>query len=530
MTLFASREDRTIRGLLLPFGEASRLSVSGAEPVMFSAGTVKLPRSVKHLNANIGHDRYTPVASFESVEETERGLEATFNVADSDEGDDLFAAIDSGRLTRLSAEVRSLVRKGAAAVSAVLTGAAFVEEGAFESAALFAIGDVTEVTDPPAAELDTSLAPDEEGHLAVLSTGLPEDIRVTTPEGEAATYIPEPTPAEENPTATESDNFAMSIVPDTAGVQTPAVRDDLNALFSAVATRTPEALAPFSTAGDLFAIANIQDSGPSGVTIGADVRQPQALAELWTRRPYDRKFVPLFNHQDLTSTRAYGWRWVEGKTPQVDDYAGNLAEVPSNALDTEPVTADAARLAGGHKIDRRFIDFKDQAVIESYLRLQTEDYARKSDGKALGAAVAGATAGGIGAAVTGVDDSLVAVVDGALNVIGSENTPSFAVVSPELWRKLILTPKDKVFEFLNAGFGLEEGSTAGFRIIPGAVGTGKVLVGAKEAMTFFELPGAPIRVEGLDVHHGGVDLAVFGYYASIVNNAKALSLVNTVRA
>jgi hypothetical protein len=127
----------------------------------------------------------------------------------------------------------------------------------------------------------------------------------------------------------------------------------------------------------------------------------------------------------------------------------------------------------------------------------------------------------------GIAAGLAAVVDGALAVIASENSPSFAVVSPELWRDIALTSKNDVLGYLSASMGLEGGDLAGFRIIPGPVGTGLVLVGAKESYTVHELGGVPIRVEGLDPHHGAVDPALFGYLAKVPNNAAALALVDT---
>ena len=84
-----------------------------------------------------------------------------------------------------------------------------------------------------------------------------------------------------------------------------------------------------------------------------------------------------------------------------------------------------------------------------------------------------------------------------------------------------------VLGYLTASMGLESGDLGGFRIMPGAVGTGLVLVGAKEARTIYELPGVPIRVEGIDPHHGAIDPALFGYMAQITNNAAALALVDT---
>lgn len=531
MTLFASREDRTVRGLLLPYGEASRLSVSGAEPVVFSTGTVKVPRTVKHLNANIGHDRYTPVASFESVEETDRGLEAVFNVADSDEGDELFAAIDAGRLTRLSAEVRALVRKGAAAVSAVLTGAAFVEEGAFESAALFAIGDVTE-------ELETTLGPDEEGHLAVLSTEMPADVRVTTPEGETATYTPEASPAEDTPN--ENGEFAVtnSIVPD--GVVTPEATNKVDtstsALFSALATnaRTQDrsVLAPFADVDadrtGLFALADITATGTAATV------QSQFVGDLWKGKQFTQRVLPLFNHENLTALKVEGWRWTTA--PEVGAWAGDKAEVPSNAVAFGQTSVTAERIAGAHDIDRALRDFSNESFWSGYFKAMTTSYAKVADAKVLNRIIAAPNAAnGIGSTVvtpgtvpTGVDPGVAAIVDGALAVVAAGYTPTFALVSTAIYRNLLLTPKDKILEFLTSAMGLEEGSLAGFKIIPHATLAAKrVIVGSKDAATVYELPGSPIRVEGLDIARGGIDPAVYGYIATVVNDVTGLASVTT---
>jgi hypothetical protein len=188
------------------------------------------------------------------------------------------------------------------------------------------------------------------------------------------------------------------------------------------------------------------------------------------------------------------------------------------------------RLAGGHRLDRRFIDFGDQTIYQSYLAKMAESYARVSDNAWLAAAVAGATASNSSLATlpSGIVAGLGAIIDGALAVIASENTPSFAVVNPALWRNIALTGNKDVLGYLNASLGLESGSLDNFQLIPGGVAANKVLVGAKEAFTFYELPGVPIRVEGIAPHQGAIDPALFGYYATIVNNSTALQLVTCV--
>lgn len=505
---------RTLRGLLIPFGEKSRTASTGQTGVEFSAETIDLPRDPSVIGLNREHNRYDPVGRATELTKTERGVEATFTLADTDEAD-TWLSRQKDNLRKLSAEVMF----AADGVRARLTGAALVTEGAFATAGLFALSEDAPLDAPADDAEDTE-------HLAVSADVLPEDVTVTTPEGDTETYTPAD-PAEENPSIESEGDFMSSIVPSAPGAVSPASNDTAAALFSAVATRNsnPEALTPFANAGALFAISNIQDNGPSGRTIGADTQIPQAVQELWSRRPYDRKYTGLINNATLTSTRVTGWRFTQ--EPTVADYAGNLAEVHSNIVDTEPVVVDAARIAGGHKLDRRFYDFGDTEVIASYFRKQTEAYARFSDGKALTAITSNATVTAPGLVPSGANQGLAAIVDGALGVIGTDNTPTFALVSPELWRDIVLTnDKNNVLAYLDAGFGLEEGSVAGFKILPANVGTGTVIVGAKEALTFYELGGgAPIRVEGLDVHHGGVDVAVFGYYAVMPENVAAIRSV-----
>ncbi|MDL9978845.1 hypothetical protein [Microbacterium candidum] len=487
---------RTVRGLLIPFGELSRPSISGAEPVMFSANTaLDLPADpmVATLYDN-EHDRFSPRGRGAAFERTEAGIVATFAIARTPEGDALLtrAADETQPRPKLSAEIRGLVRRGADAIRGTLTGASIVTEGAFAGAHLFAVADaITEETPAPTPPATTNDR---------------QEANMTTPVLDALGQTP----------AAPTDN-----APDTS----------LNALYAATAGGTQEERDRFNTnTGELFALSTMTQAN------GAAATPPAYLGELWRRRPYNRRFVPLLNQAPLLAHQVYGWQWVEGKEPNVGDYAGGAADVPSNVLDTVQIPAAAARIAGGHKLDRKFIDFNDQAVIASYYDHMTEDYARKSDAKALATILTAAnfTVTAPGAVPAGIPKGLAAIVDGALDVIGTENTPGFALVDAPLWRDIILsTDKAGVLTYLMAAMGLEEGQLEGFKIRPATLGVaaeaGKVvMVGAKESATFYELPGVPIRVEGLDAHHGTIDPAVYGYWAAISNNAKALRKVLTV--
>lgn len=513
-------ESRTLRGNLLPLGVSSRPSVTG-HTGHFTAETLVLPRDPSVVTLNRHHSSHDPVGRatlLEIRQEPTPHLYAEFQLGDTDEADE-WLSTQRDTLRKLSPEVRYAEDR----VRARLTGAALVSEGAWQEAALFAVAATPEDS---WAAIQKHLADAHAATAAALDAAT--EAASQTPSDNELLEVTEPdaAPAEDTPTKeTEDEEVSTSIVPDVPGATTPVVDDSANAMFAAVANRNqnPDALAPFAGANALFAVAQIQETGPSGRTIYADTATPAAVGELWSKQAYSQRFMPLLNQASLTATTVRGWRWVQG--PEVADYAGNLTEVPSNAVDTEPVETSALRLAGGHKLDRKFYDFNDTNVIESYFRLQTEDVARKLDAKALAAINGAATVTAPGAVNSGTPKGLAAIVDGALSIIDTENRPAYAIVDRTLYRDIILMKDTEKLAFLNAGFGLTDGDFASFKIVPANIGAGKVIVGAREALTFYTLPGTPIRVEGLDVHHGGVDVAVFAYYASIVNNAAAIRSV-----
>ena len=70
--LFAVDHDtRTVRGIIVPWNEASRSNETGNAPVSFRKGDVRVPRDHSVISLNRQHDRYDPVgrgAKFEPVE------------------------------------------------------------------------------------------------------------------------------------------------------------------------------------------------------------------------------------------------------------------------------------------------------------------------------------------------------------------------------------------------------------------------------------------------------------------------------
>ncbi|OII04310.1 hypothetical protein [Curtobacterium sp. MCBA15_008] len=530
-------EARTVRGLLLPWGEKSRISANGVAPIAFERGTVPVPKDPSVVSVNRHHNRYDPVGRADEIQDTERGLVATFSIAKTDEGDEFLSQHNSGVLRKLSAELtfdrdeadQSKAKRGR------LTGAGFVTEGAFASAALFALGDVEEQTTqeqpverevPDGAEKPLGLqdgattfstATDESGVTTstTKTVGDPETDEAGTTTQKTTTTDVVVTPTTPNP---EEATVADATVPSTLNASAPADKVTKENFLAAVsgAARTGDP-------GMLAALSDVKISGTGAVGTGVVV--PEYVGEVWSGRAYQRKVIPLLNQGSLTSLTTQGWRFTQA--PEVSEWAGNKSDVPSNAPKTEPVNWDMQRFAGGWDIAREFIDFGETAVLDSFLRLAADSYAKKSDNWMLGKLLAGATVAGVGTGVPeGVGDGFAKIIRGALRVIASDATPSYALIAPDLYEEFMFTKKDDTLAFLTTTIGLEEGALESFKIVPHAgVDAGEVLVGAKEAAGAYELAGSPIRINALDIARGGVDEALFGYIQARIEYPAGLQLV-----
>lgn len=527
---------RTVRGLLMPWREVSKLSASGQPPVAFDRGDLFAPEDVTVLNANMDHDRFRPVARFTKLEDTERGTVAEFSIASGPAGDRFLAdhADKTKPKMKLSAEVRDIKRKSDGVfATATLTGAAFVPEGAFASAALFAVDalgvfDESNGIDPVEPEpVPVFPIEPEEGNITIIATQPPETVTVTVADQGDTIYSATTTepPTEEEPPAvpeaTATSQFGTPSAPANGGVTLSDVSRALGAYFGPMRNRGPlaaiEADAQMAPEA-MFALVDIKTGG-----VGAAMTQPQWIGRLWAGRSYERRVIPLIGSAPLTSFKLAGFRTLVD--PAMAAWAGDKANVPSAAFTTEPYTLNASKWAGGHDIAREFRDFDVPEFWEWYFQAMTDSYAKLSDDAALAALVAGATPVVAGAVPAGVSSGMVSIVDGALFVLDT-GVPSFAVVAKDVFRQIALTRDDDQLAFLNTSLGLEEGTIANFRVVPHpTMAAGTVLVGVRNAATEYELPGSPIRTEALDQIKGGIDEALYGYSATVVDNAKGLALV-----
>lgn len=517
-TLTASLEDRTVTGLLLPYGETGRTNLGR---VSVSPGAVELPEDVSTMVANLEHNRERPVASTAALRDTPDGIVATFRVGKGRDGDTLLARIEerreAGNPMRLSAEVRDIVIRAGRIVSGALFGGAFTEEGAFPSAALLAsdVGDAPAHDAEDVSESDNVHQDETQGKDAIMADTLtaPDATPDAAPDAPAA--IPgaslmaarPPEPEAPKPATFEQVIHALSMYAktgDTSGLDAleAADKDNASTLFAA--------------------LTDVKYTTGAGVA----VQQPQWVGNVWSGRSYTRRYTPLFQSRPLTSFKVNGYRWTT--KPAGGAWTGDKTAVPSNTIATEAVTENAKRWAGGNDLAREFWDFNEDGFLADYIRLLFEDYARYSDQTFLSDLVAGATNVNAGTVPSGANPATVSIVDGSLAVLDADAVPASAICAPDIYRELLLQNRDDVIATLSLSLGLEEGSLETFRIVPAKTGlltAGTVLVSSQDAATFYEMPGVPIRTTALDMIKAGVDEVAFGYFGDVVNNSGAAVMV-----
>lgn len=563
--LTASRDDRTVSGLLLPFGEVGR---TGLGRFSVDPGIFTIPPDPMVVGLDVEHARELPVGRATSVSETDEGIVATFTIARTPEGDRALDEIESGERRSLSAEVADVVIRAGRAVSGRLFGAAVCRQGAFPSATLYAsdVGDLPD-EDSPAGQVGAEGAePGEEATVpetaaeeattetvtvdstvvqtvddgvtkeTVTEVSHNEVTSETQPSGDAQN--PDPAPAGEDTTTASpdaEDPEEEATVPETLTATVPAG----SMAARSAKTKNPTELDLRGVATLLASAAHDRSSGLGTSTLLAALDQITAadvfsvvnpgqwLGQLWSGKTYRERFAPLIGHADLLGPKVYGWRFVTDKAPTVAAYNGFPNQPTSNEVDTEQVEETVSRIAGAWTVDRIHRDFPDAGWWAAFFQAATQDYARKRDAAVLANMVADATAVTAGAAVSeGVSEGAIKLVDGVLSMIDIA-TPTFAIMGTDLYRDYLLTKQSDALVNLTSNVGLDSALIANIVVEPSSSAslTNKVLVGAREAQTLHELPGVPIRVDAEAISTGGQDTGLFGYYAIITHDARGLALV-----
>lgn len=509
--LIASKADRTLSGLALPFGEVGRTNMG---KVKAHKGTLKLAPVV---TINSQHTRVA-LGLAASMVEKDDGWHGVWNIAEGAEGDQLLAEYETGQRRGLSVEVPDAVTRAGDLISGTITAVSAVIRGAFPTALMAAdAGDLPD--DLPDWYLPSESSNESTEELVlngvtyvrktVSSNKTTLDIK-----GDPAPEEEEDMPTDENQTPTPADaGIVASLRAALAEVgiaPSPTVGMTAAMAFRAMADEHRKA-------GNLEAALTVvtHDDGDNDGDGAGEISAPQGwLGEVWKEQPYVRRFAPLLAQGVLTNYRELGFRVVT--EPAVAAYAGNGAEVPSGGMTVAPMPYVVSRLAHGADIDRRYRDFNDSDLLAAFVAAQVKSYEKAIDSLSEDFIAAQADVEAAGDYVAGISPGVTGVVDGALALIADNYRPTAAVMGADLFRAVLLTPKDDVAAYLTQAFGLEEGELQGFRIVPSAKAAyvGKVAVLDSSTLRIKELGGAaPVRVEAEKPSNGVQTLAVFGYYS-----------------
>ncbi|WP_394938815.1 hypothetical protein [Psychromicrobium sp. YIM B11713] len=457
-TVEFSEEDRTISGLILPFGETGYGSAGAAE---FSAGSITLPADAASIKLNIEHDAHRPVGTCTSLEERAEGLFASFRIAKTSAGTDLLQEIQEGLRKSFSVEVKDPIVQLGKISAAVLTGCAAVVQPAFKSAAIFS--------------LDEDAAPNE-------------SIQMEN----------ETTPAE-----------TTEVV--SAPVQAPA------ASFSGPIDQAPAvftALKNGDVQGANFALAQIDITTPGAAVLGK-----QEVGEIWSsKKVVSRPITDSVENKELTSLLVTGTR--KERQMSVADWEGNATEIPSGGTYTNSlVSAEAKLMAGAVRVPGEYLWFGSDDIIGDLYESAVEDYLTKSETKVFTSlsteAVAATGAFTIVNAVDKAAQTLRGISANLDFVVVSSDIYTTLVnaktADVPFWFNLGGATVDLANTRATAGVSFRVGD-----YLPAKT----MLVGDRKSFTFYE--SKDIRLNAVAVANGAYDIALIKANALLVNDPKAV--------
>ena len=474
----ASTERRTITGTIVRYGTVGYTS---AGPLTVRAGAFQVPDDLGRVKLTYEHDRSQVLGYLAELREDGADLTATFKIASGPAGDQ--ALTEAAERTRdgLSYDVIDAV----------------VEDGELISARLVAVGQVAfPAYDDGRVSSVAASNPTDRNTMPCTTCGQVHAAGVTACQTVAATASS--APATEPTTATAA--AVLPAVPAGVNNHRPGITTSRESALDAFVTAVTAAMAPGGAGarGIEAALADVTHTEHTGA-----VSREAWSDELWSGLVYTPEWVPLFNTGPLTDWTGRGWRFTQ--KPEIEDYEGDKAEIPTNTIATEPSDYEAARMAVGHDFDRKFFDFGDTGFLRACLEAVRESWAIQLDGKVRAHALANAVP------VAGAaSDSVLKAAMRAANAVKTRTRAraTWVAVNDGDFETLLDFTRNDVPAFLEL-FNINPGSF----VVDPLVTAGTVLAGVKSAATVRTLPGSPIQVDAQNLANGGIDRAFFGYYA-----------------
>lgn len=480
-------DKRTITGMALPYGVVGRTS---AGPVTVKAGAVELPTELRRVKLFREHGRKSPVGYALSAAETATGLTMKFRAAATPDGDTALLEASEGVRDALSVELDDVqLDKGGNVTAARLSAVALVSIPAFADARL-----VAEDTDSGTDDDDDD---DDTDDGADTDSGKGDSVTTTTTGDAGGTGQAGPVGAAR---ARNGNKRGRGLSLDAA---------------------MERVISKIKGSPDSAAInAALTDITPANDTSDGAFIRPQWIDELWTPVDTRRPYANSVTKGTLTGMKVFGWKWLV--KPTVEPYAGNKAPIPSNTATFGPAEAPAVRHAGGWDVDNIYYYLGDSSLFRAILDAAVMDYAMKQEASISDTIVAEATAA--------TADTFVGGLSAIANTLAASGArPSFIGIAADIWADYIEMPASDAPWWLSSSassaLNLTEGTSAAqdLRVFLDPNLPAQHMVGGdKRAVTFYEPRGNPFRVQSVNLPNGGIDLGVFGFSATLVNDSRGL--------
>lgn len=475
---------RTITGTIAPYGVPGQTSLGR---LSVAPGALSWDADLRRLKLTLEHDRQTPIGYATSIEDTGAGLQATWRVANTPAGDAALLEAAEGVRDGLSVDLTDVSVTDGVITRGTLVAVGLCSVPAYSDARVSQVAATAPVSAPPAQPAAVAAPVTDPAPAA----GLSAPAAVTTP-------VPAP------PTGVVAASPQVAVAVSPAPVRTRP-RDDLSLVAGMIAATARGDMAP---AALLAALSDFTTAPTSG---GAAL-PPQWVGQLWTEAPVMRMHVDaITGPRPLTGLKIQGWRWVT--TLKVGAWNGDKAAIPSNAPTLEPAEETAGRWAGGVDIAREFLDLSGGDVVRDLMVQATNDYKVKTDMACLSDLLAGAT-------YVAAADALAALSKIRAELGKIRRTSTFLGLSTDWYDSIANTPGPPP-AFITGKVSGDAGNIGDSTFVhdpslPAASALGLV----RDAATFYEK--GPIQVDALNLAQGGVDQAVFGYTATLVNQQAGL--------
>lgn len=520
----ASAESRTLGGTLVVYGQYGRTSRGR---LRVRPGALRFHEDLRRTILTREHVREESRGVLASVHDSPERMRVQLRAADGPEGDAALREARDGSRAGLSFDVIDATLVGDEITDALVIAIGQVGIPAYDDGRI----------DQIAASLNTEgipMTPEQRARLAELAamnSRSPEDEQeFQNLQAAAVAEVTAQQPAEDagSPdTGTGSEAVAAGSA--GSGVQVrasihPAVPGSVPGReatrteqrgFAAVVAEVTRALQPGNPTRVADITAALQDITHTAHT--GTIEQPAWSGELWSGLLYEPQWTDLFNSGNLDHWEGTGWRFTSKL--EIQDYAGDKAEIPSDNVTTESSSYEAARMAVGVDIDRKFFDFPNGAFVESLFQQVRESWAIKLDAKIRAYVLANAVAARTDERLAFHADtnpnlaafpSLLKAAAAAMRSLKRRRVGQASWVyvnDDDLFTLLDIAEKD-VSAFLDL-FGIDPKNFRSSEDVP----EGTVLAGVKPAATVRTLPGSPIRVDAQNLTKGGIDEAFFGYWA-----------------